>query len=157
MIHVLSSQVIHRPVHEVFDFISAAENDFQWQYGTLASGQVSKGAMTVGTAFQSIGHVLGRRNQSTFEITEYAADEKYGFKSVSGPLESSTLYTFEAERGATAVHVTVQVRGIRSPGINAASLERHLKKQLRENLAMLKKLLEAGQGRRERLAIGSLA
>jgi len=155
MINVLSSKVIHRPVREVFDFMSAAENDFQWQYGTLASGQVSKGAMTVGTAFRSIGHLLGRRSQSTFEITDYAANEKYGFKSVSGPLDSSTLYTFEVERGATAVHITVQVRGIHSPEIQAGSLERHLKRQLRENLAMLKKLLETGQGHRDRPETGT--
>ena len=33
---------IYRPLKQVFAFVATPENDFQWQYGTLASTQISK-------------------------------------------------------------------------------------------------------------------
>lgn len=143
MINVLSSIVIYRPIKQVFEFMSSAENDFQWQYGTLSSARISEGATRVGGFFRSIGHLLGRRNQSTFQITEYAANETYGFKSVSGPVDSHTLYSFEMVRGSTKIDISTQVDTVNSPDIHEGVLEKHLRKQLKENLAMLKGLLEA--------------
>ena len=144
MINVLSSIVIYKPIQQVFDFMSSSENDFQWQYGTLSAASVSKGAARVGASFRSIGHLLGRRNQSTFEITEYEANEKFGFKSVTGPLDSHTLYTFETVRGSTKIDISTEVRAVNVPEIHEGTLAKHLKKQLRENLAMLKGILETG-------------
>lgn len=144
MINLLSSIMIYRPIREVFDFVSVSENDFQWQYETLASGRVSEGATRVGASFRSVGHVMGRRNHSTFEITDYEANEKFGFRSVSGPLDTQTLYTFEAVRGSTKMDIATQVRAVNVPQIHEGSLAKHLKRQLRENLAMLKGILETG-------------
>jgi hypothetical protein len=144
MINLLSSIMIYRPIREVFDFVSVSENDFQWQYETLASGRVSEGATRVGASFRSVGHVMGRRNHSTFEITDYEANEKFGFRSVSGPLDTQTLYTFETVRGSTKMDIATQVRAVNVPQIHEGSLAKHLKRQLRENLAMLKGILETG-------------
>ena len=86
MINLISSKLIYRPIKQVFDFISMPENDFQWQYGTLKSAQVSEGGLRVGTFFRSVGHFMGHRIQGTYEVTEYEPNKKYGFKSLSGPL-----------------------------------------------------------------------
>jgi len=142
LINVLSSIVVYRPINEVFDFMSSSENDFQWQYGTLAAGRVSEGATRVGGSFRSIGHFMGLRNQSIYEVTDYEENEKFGFKSVSGPLDSLTLYTFETVRGSTKIDVTTQVREVRVPQVHEGTLEKHLRKEIRENLAMLKEILE---------------
>jgi len=142
MIHLNSSVMIYRPIKQVFDFISAAENDFQWQYGTLESGQVSAGAIGVGTFFRSIGHLMGRRLHGTFEITEYEANKKYGFKSLSGPLQSQTLYTFEIAGGSTKINVSTQTSVADFSQTREGVLEKQLRKQLKENLIMLKGILE---------------
>src|SRR5512140_619880 len=110
VINLNASVSIYRPVQQVFDYISATENDFQWQYGTLESAQVSAGAVGVGVFFRSIGHVMGRRLLGTFQITEYEKNRKYGFRSLSGPLESETLYTLEMARGSTKLNVVTQVK-----------------------------------------------
>ena len=145
MINLISSTLIERPVKQVFDFMSTPENDFQWQYGTLASARILEGASKRGTSFRSIGHLLGRRIQSTFEVTEYEPNRKYGFKSLSGPLRSYTSYTFEVDRGFTQIDISTQVNAINFFQVNQGVLEKNMKKQLKENLAMLKDLLEAGQ------------
>ena len=142
MINLSTSVTIYRPINQVFDFVSAAENDFQWQYGTLESGKVSSGAVGVGTFFRSVGHLMGHRLQGTFEITEYVTNKKYGFKSLSGPLQSRTLYTFEIAQGSTKINVSTQASVADFFQTHESVLEKQLKKQLKENLAMLKGILE---------------
>ena len=136
------STLIYRPVRQVFDFMSTPENDFQWQDGTLASARISEGASEIGTSFRSIGHLMGRRVQSTFEVTEYEPNRKYGFKSLSGPLQSYTSYTFEIDRGSTRIDISTQVNAINFFQVDQGVLGKRMKEQLKENLAVLKDLLE---------------
>jgi Polyketide cyclase / dehydrase and lipid transport len=142
MINIDMSMTIYRPVRQVFDFMSTPENDFQWQYGTLATARLSEGIGSLGPFFRSIGHLLGRRNLSTFEVTEYELNSKYGFRSLSGPLPSQTSYTFEMAEGGTRINVSTRMRAVSIFHMNERMLEKKIKIQLKENLTMLKGLLE---------------
>jgi hypothetical protein len=51
MIKLNVSTMIYRPVQQVFDFVSAPENDFQWQYGTLAAARLPDGVDRLGSFF----------------------------------------------------------------------------------------------------------
>ncbi len=135
--------MIYRPIKQVFDFMSTPENDFQWQYGTLTSARLSEGVSDIGTSFQSVGHLMGRRNLSTFEVTDYEPNKKYGFKSTSGPLLSQTSYTFEIASGSTKINISTQANVVNFFQMDEGILEKKMKKQLKENLAMLKDILEA--------------
>jgi len=145
MIDLNSSTLIYRPIRQVFDFMSVPENNFQWQYGTLASARISEGAGNIGTFFRSIGHLMGRRILSTFEINEYELNKRYGFKSLSGPLNSQTSYTFEIVNSSTKITISTQAQAnvVNFFQMNEIILGKKMKKQLIENLAMLKDLLEA--------------
>jgi uncharacterized protein YndB with AHSA1/START domain len=146
MINLNTGTMINRPVKQVFDFVSTPENDFQWQYGTLAVARLSANSVTVvGTFFRSIGHLMGRRVQSTFEVTEYEPNKKYGFKSLSGPFQSRTSYTFEEGRGFTQMALSTQVYAINFFQMEQGVLKTKMETQLGEDLAMLKDLLEAKQ------------
>jgi len=145
MIDLNVSTLIYRPVRQVFDFISAPENDFQWQYGTLVSARASEGVNDIGSFFRSIGHLMGRRIESTFEVTEYEPNKKYGFKSLSGPLHSQTSYTFELANGSTKINISTQANVVNFFQMDERILEKKIKKQLKENLTLLKDLLEAKQ------------
>jgi len=134
---------IYRPLKQVFNFIATPENDFQWQYGTLTSVQISAGEMGIGSLFRAVGHFMGQRIESVYEVTEFEPNQRYGFKSQSGPMDSYTLYTFEVLKGSTKINVSTQV----SPGDlfkpGNIAVEKKVKKQYRENLALLKGILEA--------------
>jgi hypothetical protein len=121
MINLHVSTKIYRPIKQVFEFVSTPENDFQWQYGTLAAARLPDGTDRLGSFFRTIGHLLGHRLQGVFEVTEYEPNSKYAFRSISGPMHLQTCYTFNIER----------------------LMERKMKKQLKENLALLKDLLES--------------
>ena len=143
MINFSLNAQIYRSLNQVFSFVTTPENDFQWQYGTLASTQLSKGEMGIGTLFRTLGHFMGRRVESTYEVTEFEPNKKFGFKSLSGPLHSHTLYTFEVIEGSTRINISSQA----SPGDLCKTadiiVEKKVKKQYKENLAMLKDVLEA--------------
>jgi len=144
MINFKSREVICRPAGQIFDFLSAPENDVRWHYGTLASSTLTEGIPSKGTFFRSIGHWMGRRNLSTFEVTEYQPDQKYGFKSLSGPLSSQTSYSLGmADNGCTRIEISIQADVVNFFQMEEGILEKKMKKQLKEDLAMLKDLLEA--------------
>lgn len=143
MINIYSSTDIYRPIKQVFDFICTPENDFQWQYGTLASARISEDVAKIGTVFRSIGHLMGHRIQSTYEVTEYEPNQKYGFKSLSGPIQSFTSYTFNLAKGCTQVEMSLEANTVNLMDLNENILKKRLKKQIKENLAMLKSLLES--------------
>jgi uncharacterized protein YndB with AHSA1/START domain len=142
MINLYMSTTIYKPVQQVFDFVSEPENDFQWQYATLETARLSEGVNNSGTFFRSIGHLMGRRNMSTFEVTEYEPNKKYSFRSLSGPLHSQTSYSFETFKSCTKINISMQANVIDFFQMDESLVERYLKRQLKENLAMLKGLLE---------------
>ncbi len=137
------STLIYRPLTQVFTFVTVPENDFQWQYGTLTSIQISQGIMRIGALFHAVSHVMGRRIETTYEVTTFEPNKKYGFKSISGSMESHTLYTFEMAESATKINLSVKT----NPGDlfqpNNAIVVKRFKKQHKENLAILKSVLEA--------------
>jgi uncharacterized protein YndB with AHSA1/START domain len=144
VIHIISNTLIYQPIKRVFDFISAPENDFQWQYGTLASTRLSGIAAGLGARFQSVANFMGHRIQGTFEVTEYEPNSKYGFKSLSGPLQSFTSFALDIAKGCTRVKLTTQANIVNLIELSENVLEKKMKRQFKENLAMLKSILEAG-------------
>ena len=142
MIKLISSTIIERPVQQVFDFVSTPENDFQWRYGTLATAMLPKGSDSMRTFFRSIGHLMGRRNLSTFEITEVEPNKKYAFKSLSGPVHTSTSYLLENVSGRTRINIAIQASAPNFFHITEKLLWKTMKKQLEEDVARLKTILE---------------
>lgn len=134
---------IYRPLKQVFLFVATPENDFQWQYGILASTQISNGEIGLGTLFRAVGHIMGRRIEAIYEITAFELNKRYGFKSVSGPVDSYTLYTFEMSEGGTMINLSTETnpRDLFKP--SDTIIVKKFKKQYKENLAMLKSVLEA--------------
>ena len=134
---------IYRPLKQVFAFVVTPENDFHWQYGTLMSTKISEGEMGVGTLFRAVGHFMGQRMESVYEVTEFEPNKRYGFKSLSGQMDSYTLYTFEIMEGSTRFNISAQISLGEPFKSNLTTTERTLKKEYRENLALLKEALEA--------------
>jgi hypothetical protein len=136
---------IHRPLLQVFAFVATPENDFQWQYGTLTSARLSRGEMGLGTLFRAVSHLLGQRIEIIYEVTVFDQNRRYGFKSVSGQVDSYTLYSFEVFQGGTKVTLSAETNPRQLSKPNGAVAVRQFKREHKENLAMLKSLLEAHQ------------
>ena len=136
---------IYRPLTQVFAFVTTPENDFHWQYGTLMSTKLSKGEVGVATLFRTVGHFMGRRIESVYEVTEFEPNKRYGFKSFSGPIDSHTLYTFELIKGSIRICNSVQISLGERFKSNPITTEKTVKKEFKENLALLKDILESSR------------
>ncbi len=146
MINLNISTIIFQPIQQILDFVSTPENVFQRQYGTLTSARLSeKVSNKLGTFFRSIGHFGGRRNLSTFEVLEYEPNQKYKFKSLSGPIYLQTTYLFEEADGNTKINISIKAHVSNFFQIDEGIMTGKMKKQLKENLAILKDILEAGR------------
>jgi hypothetical protein len=134
---------IHRPLTQVFSFVATPENDFQWQYGTLTSAQVSQGEVGIGTLFRVVGHLMGQRLETLYEVTTFELNRCYGFRSVTGPVDSHIHYRFEITDGATRIQMTLETDLRDLFKASNTIIIKRFKKQYKENLAMLKSILEA--------------
>ena len=136
---------IYRPLAQVFAFVTTPENDFHWQYGTLMSMKMSKGEMGAGALFRVVGHVMGRRMETVYEVTEFEPNKRYGFKSLSGPMDLRSLYTFKVMKGRTRISHGTQIILGEPFKSNSTTAERSVKREYRENLSLLKEILESSR------------
>ncbi len=145
MFNLTLSTMINVPVEYVFEYMSTPENDFQWQYGTLATSTISNRHNRMGVYFRSIGHFLGRRNMATYQVVESSKNMRYRFKSLSGPLHLHTAYTFDTVGESTKVKISIHVGTMNFFHMNEHILVGRMRQQLKENLTALKGLLEMKQ------------
>lgn len=107
MINVQVSIVIHRPLEEVFAFLSNLENNLQWRTGMIEARKISEGPIGVGTTYRMTNNFFGRHLEGEAVVTEYELNRKYSTINKSGlPIE--TKRTFEPVEGGTQVTFAVK-------------------------------------------------
>ncbi len=135
--------VIHRAPEEIFAFATGAENLALWAGPVTEAKQTSEGSPGVGTTSTRVTQLLGRRFESTYEITEYEPGVRYSAKTTSGPVAIEERMSFEAVEGGTEVTIT----GILDAGgffkLAEPIWSRIAKRQVETDAATLKELLEA--------------
>lgn len=133
---------IHRPIRQVFEFVSSPANNSKWQYGTIDSISIPGLTSGLGSFFRTIGHFMGRRLSGAFEVTDFETNRKYGFKSISGPVQTKTLFTFNIDGLSTRILVQADVESADYFRANEQTIAKKMKKQFKENLEHLKVLME---------------
>jgi uncharacterized membrane protein len=144
MVRIEKSVVIDQPVEQVFEFVINAENDPLWQTQIQESKATSDGPFGVGTTTAQTAQFLGRRIETTAEITAYEQDRSYAWKSISGPVPGEGQSIFEAVgEGQTKFTIIgdVDVGGFFK--LAEPLVARSARRMMETNLANLKDLLEA--------------
>jgi uncharacterized membrane protein len=143
MIKTKVSVEIHRPVHEVFAFVTRVENFPRWFDGIVAeSRQTSPGPLGAGTAFRQTQHFLGRRFVSHFTVTAYEPDRLFCVATSQGLIPFQGCFSFEPTPGGTRVIDRHEINPQGFFGLVGSLLVRRLRQQAEANLAALKRLLE---------------
>jgi uncharacterized protein YndB with AHSA1/START domain len=138
------SVVINRPIEEVFAFVADPEKMPEWMSDLLEAKQTSEGPLDVGATVTAVAHPLGRRIPSTQEIIEYNPNDKFAYKSTSGPVASKDEFIFEPVAGGTKVTRLTEVELGGFFRLAEPLAVRMLRRQFETNFAQLKDLLEAG-------------
>lgn len=102
---------IARPPEEVFAFVADSENDARWTPQVEEVRKTSEGPVGVGTTYEAVVSLLGRRFEVTGEISEYdEPNRKLGLRTVSGPLRIEAVRTVEAVPGGARFTLTAEMR-----------------------------------------------
>jgi len=139
------SIVIERPPNEVFAYLSDSSKLPEWQASLIEARQETPEAMSAGTKVREVRKFLGKRMESVLEVTAYEPGRELSFKVVSGPLPFHVRQLLERVEVGTRIDVVMEGE----PGgffkLAEPFVVRAVERELANNLATLKDVLEAGE------------
>jgi len=100
---------INKPLADVFQFVTRAENESKWQAATVDNQQLTPGPMGVGVTMRHTGKWLGRKYQSEGRVTAYEPNHTWAYESVSGPFDLAMHFRFDPAE--TGTRLTMEVEG----------------------------------------------
>lgn len=99
---------IKRPVEDVFAVLSDFSNGSKWASGAVEPAKkTSDGPIGVGTTWQGVGKVAGRRFDTDVTLTEFEPNRKVTIK-LTKPFPTTSTVTLESVAGGTRVSQTVE-------------------------------------------------
>ena len=143
MITLTHSVTINRPLEQVFSYVTDIEKGSEWQTGVLEAESPSEGPVGIGSTTREVRQFMGRRMESTFEVTEYEPNSAFGFKSTSGPIPMKGRQTFETVEGGTKVTFVLSGEPEGAFKLAAGLIKGMAKRQIEADYSNLKDLLES--------------
>lgn len=142
MLKMELSVEIKRPVEEVFAYLTDPAKEPEWNSAVLECRADPPGPIGVGSKIHIVSSILGRRTESTYEVTTLVPNKKYVHKT-NTPFPVEATYLVEPTAGGTEV----TLEGVAEPGgffkLAAPVLGRIANRQIQAQLDTMKELLEA--------------
>ncbi|MEK3992513.1 SRPBCC family protein [Robertmurraya sp. FSL R5-0851] len=104
------SEIIHRPIEEVFSYLSNLEHATELLPFVTDMEKLSNGPVGHGSRFLETRLVRRRSIQAEVHITEFARPTSFTSKSVSNGVEILYHYTFSAIEEGTQVEMKAEVK-----------------------------------------------
>jgi len=142
MVHIEAGIVINRLLDDVFAFVADPANDVRWNEPIVSTELLTPGVIGVGCRFQHTVRFVGKQFETTGEVIDYVPNVRACVRAVGGPLDSTGCREFAAVDGGT--RLTVRLDGV-AKGIlrfGEAIAAKAAQRQLEQDLARLKALLE---------------
>ena len=148
MPRVEESVTINRSADEVFDFVTTPENDSMWTSTAVERRRETEGPINVGSRIKAVDKFLGRKIESTFEVTEHEPGRRSSVR-LSGPVSATGSYILEPMNGATRFRWVMDAErglgGVFLGRITDPVVTFLFRRQLRFNLRRLKEVLEGSR------------
>jgi uncharacterized protein YndB with AHSA1/START domain len=143
VIRVEHTLEIDRPAEDVFDYLTAVEHLPEWQASALEVQ--AEREVGVGTHIHEVRKFLGRRVESTLEVTAYERPRRFDLRTLSGPVAFQVRHTLEDVAGRT--RLTFRGEGETRGFFKLAEpvVARTAERQFIGDLETLKDVLEASQ------------
>ncbi len=138
---------IDRSREDVFDYVTDPANDAQWQGSCMGSQWASEGPHGVGSTKVSVDKFMGRKIESTIEVTMWDRPKKIGFKAIEGPVPFQAVIGLESV-GESGTELTVDLEAEFRGFFKLAGglVGKQLEKELKTDFNALKLLLEGEHG-----------
>jgi uncharacterized membrane protein len=143
MSKLVESVVINKPVEQVFTYLTDYGNLTEWELNMLEAEQTSEGKMGVGTTARGLVKAMGMKMEWTSEVTEFEQNKRLDDTINSGGSVIYEKVTFESDGETTEIFMEAEYKMGWPMKLLTPLMVPTLRKQLRTNLANLKKILEA--------------
>jgi len=141
-VDVLTEVLINRPVHEVAEFAADPSNAPQWYANIESVSWQTPPPITVGSRLDFVAHFLGRKLVYTYEITEFAVNERLVMETADGPFPMRTTYTWSFAGDQTRMTLRNQGEQSGFASVGAPLLVASMRRANRQDLQNLKRILE---------------
>lgn len=138
-----ASVVISRPAEAVWPYIVEPDKGPLWNPATVEIRPISEPPLRQGSTYVWVGQWLGRRIESTSEVTEFESGRKFGYRIVSGPFPGTALTTLTPIESGTQVIISSEGEMNGFFKLAEPVMARMSRRQIEGMLANLKDLLEA--------------
>jgi len=134
---------IDRAPQEVFDIVSDPSSDAKWRSSNISAKWTSEGPVGVGSRKQPVDKFLGRKLESTVEVTAWDPPNQLGWKLVDSPVEYDLNILLAAEGNSTNLvfNGKIEMGGFFKLAEGLAG--KQLEKQIISDFKSLKDYLEA--------------
>jgi uncharacterized protein YndB with AHSA1/START domain len=148
MTRIEGELVIHRPVHEVFDFVAEERNEPRYNPRIRRAEKLSRGPIGPGTRFRAEAVTLGRTTGMTIEYTAYERPRRLASSIHMPAADIAGTLRFDPVAYGTRMGWSWEVRPCGLYRLLTPVIARVGRRQERENWGGLKRFLET----REELA-----
>ena len=139
---------IRRPRADVFAFISDHDHRPAWTNGVSRVKRTTAGPIGVGTTYTVVGRSMGRRVESTYELTEYEPSSRFAGRLSSKLFTVDETYVFDDSEGETTVRLTADATPGRALRLLGPLLGFAVDRQIQGDHQRLKKILERRRRKR---------
>jgi len=136
------SIMIHRPIDEVFTYVSNIENGPQWQTGLFEVRSLTPGPLGVGSKFAAVRKFLGQKIEGVVEIIVYEPNSKMVIKSLPGTMPFEESYLFNSTTEGTRLFDVLELHPSGLLSLAEPMIAGSLKREMEAALGDLKDLLE---------------
>ncbi len=144
-VDVETSIVVDRPRAEVAAFATDPDNAPRWYVNIRSVAWETPRPLQVGSRFAFVATFLGRELAYTYEVREHVPGERFVMSTSQGPFPMETTYAWE-DTASGGTRMVLRNRGEPSgfSSVAAPLMASAVRRANRKDLALLKKLLEAG-------------
>ena len=134
---------IDRPAAQIFPQLVAGERRMRWMGALKESKQVTDGPPGLGTQFEDVFEDHGQRFEIEAEIVEYEPGKRLALDLVASAFESRVTQTLDEADGATTLTTRIDTEYKSALArLMSGVVTGHAQKQLEEDMARLKELVE---------------
>jgi carbon monoxide dehydrogenase subunit G len=131
---------IDRSPADVFSYLTDVERMPEWQSSALEAR--AEGEMAVGTQITEIRNFLGRRAESTLEVSEYEPGRRFSLRVLSGPLPFEVRHALAPDGEGTRLDWVAEAETSRFPKLAVRMMAGTVERQFKADLERLKHVLE---------------
>jgi len=135
---------IDRPIEEVFTYVSDPRNFPHWNSAVQAVRKTSEDQDAVASTYSMERQLPTGRAVNELEIVARDPSREFAIRTTSGPTPFVYRYRFSRENGETVVQLNVEVELPSAAAFIPQLVRRAVRNGVDDNLAALKRILEAG-------------